>query len=386
MIEELISDGLQLLQNGHPEAAVERFNAVLESSRLPEVLYYRGVARDMMGRPEEALQDLSMCLELDPESSQALCSRSMVHRGQKNWAAALADLEAAYLLDPDDYRCATSYAQMLLSIPDEASRDPERAEEVALEACKVTDFQEPTCLETFAEALAQNGRRDQADEVRSMLARADVQEIHFPTLSQEVYGYFGSVMGQDPEPKSLQELAPILPQGVSVGTVRAPDGCDFNLLFSVGMSQQSLPVPDGLTASKYGYCELCLRLPRDWPLEPDLEDRVRSWPWVWLRIVAIQAHLEGVWLNGGPTLFPPPDKLEPLWPDSEYAGFLLLPNVDGFQGFPSGFGMYVHTITAVPVTLSEYRLVANQGLQALLRRFQENQVSLCFNPDRTGVA
>lgn len=384
-MEELIAEGVELLQEGYTEAAIERFSAVLESHQSPEVLYYRGVAYDMAGMADEALRDLSLCLELEPENTQALYSRSVVHRGSQNWADALVDLERAYLLEPDDFRCANAYAQMLLSIPDESARNPARAEEVALEACKMTDFQDPICLETFAEALAQTGQMEKSEEVRAMLEGADVQEIHFPQLSQEVFGYFTEVMGKEPMPNSLQEIVPALPHGVSIGAISAPDGCPFNLLFSVGMSQKAMPVPEGVGAARYGYAELCLRIPRDWPMEPDLEDKAKAWPWIWLRIVAIQAHLEGVWLSGGPTLFPPSDKLEPLWPDSEYAGFLLLPGVEGFQGFPSRFGMFVHVITAVPVTLSEYQLVENEGLKALLQRFEEQDVDLCFSPGRPSV-
>jgi tetratricopeptide (TPR) repeat protein len=385
MTEQLIAEGVEFLQDGDLEAAIERFDAVLETQQIPEVFYYRGVARDMSGAPDKALEDLGRCIELEPENMQALYSRSMVHRTQDNWSEALADVERAYSLDPDDFRCANAYAQLLLATPEESDRDPERAEEIALKACTITEFEDPICLETFASALTENGKTEKADEVRAMLGEVDVQEIHFPELVQEVFAYFANLMKKDPELNSLQEIVPALPEGVSVCTIAAPEGCHFNLLFTVGMSQKSQQVPEGVGAAHYGYAEVCLRLPADWPVEPNLDDQSVAWPWIWLRTMALQAHIDGLWLSGGPTLFPPPDKLEPLWPDSEYAGFILLPGADGVQGFPSRFGMFVHVLTAVPITLAEYRLVHEDGLKALFAKFQEKGVELHFTPGRESV-
>ncbi|MCA9777728.1 MAG: tetratricopeptide repeat protein, partial [Candidatus Eremiobacteraeota bacterium] len=141
MTEQLIDEGIDYLQQGDFPSAIERFDAVLQTEQLPEVLYYRGVAHDMAGESEKALADLNLSLELEPLNSRALFSRSVVHRSRESWSLALDDVSRAHQLDPDDYRCANAYAQMLLHTPVEKQRDPERAEEVALEACKQTEFQ-----------------------------------------------------------------------------------------------------------------------------------------------------------------------------------------------------------------------------------------------------
>jgi tetratricopeptide (TPR) repeat protein len=385
MIEQLVAEGVHHLQDGNLEAAIERFDAVLDSRPSAEIFYYRGVAHDMAWEPEKAIRDLSRCIEMDPENTRALYSRSLVHRAGGSWKESLADARRAHELEPDDFRCANAYAQVLLETPEESDRDPKRAEVAALKACTTTEFRDPVCLETLANALEQLGQTEKAEEVRSMLGQSDVQEIHFPELVQEVLGYFSNLMGKAPETISLQEIVPVLPEGVSIRTITAPEGCDFHLLFSVGMSQRAMQVPEGVGAAYYGYAEVCLRIPADWQVEPDLQNRAQAWPWVWLRVMALQAHLKGIWLSGGPTLFPPPDQLEPLWPDSQYAGFLLLPGADGVQGFPSRFGMFVHVLTAVPITLAEYRLVADDGLKALFRKFEEKGVELRFMPERESV-
>jgi tetratricopeptide (TPR) repeat protein len=349
MTEQLIEEGLECLQAGDLPAAIERFDAVLKNDRLPEVLYYRGVAHDMSGEPEKALADLNLCLDLDPLNPRGLFSRSVVHRSQQNWSLALADVSRAHELDPKDYRCANAYAQLLLHTPMESERDLARAEEIALEACKQTDFQDPNCLTTFLQTLEASGQTEKANQVREMLEQSDAQEIAFPELAQEVLEFFSDVMGEDPEPNSMQEIVPALSEGVSVCTIAAPEDCPFHLLFTVGMSQQAMNVPAGMGAAQYGYAEACLRIPASWSTEPDLEAKEQSWPWMWLKILAIQTHLEGLCVTTGPSLFPPGDKIEPRW-----------------QG-------------------SEYRLAEKDGFDALFKRFQAQEVPLHFEPDRASA-
>lgn len=386
MTEQLIEEGIERLQRGDFAAAIERFDAVLDTQQLPEVLYYRGVAYDMSGESDKALVDLNLCLELDPLNPRGLYSRSVVHRSQQNWSLALSDVARAHELDPEDYRCANAYAQLLIHTPVESDRDFARAEAIALEACQQTDFQDSNCLATFLDALESTGQLEKAEEVRQMLEQAGDQEIFFPELAQEVLEFFTDVMGKEPEPNSMQEIVPALSDGVSVCTISAPEDCPFHLLFTVGMSQQAMKVPAEVGAAQYGYGEVCLRLPADWSTEPDLQSKDQSWPWMWLKIIAVQTHLEGLCLTDGPSLFPPADKLEPLWPGSDYGGFLLLPGAEDIQGFPSSFGMFVHVLTAVPLTMAEYRLAANDGFDALFQRFQANEVPLHFEPERVCTA
>ena len=385
MTEQLIEEGLERLQEGDFPAAIERFDAVLSDQQLPEVLYYRGVAYDMSGEPEKALADLNLCLELEPLNPRGLFSRSVVHRARKDWSLALADVRRAHELDPDDYRCANAYAQLLIHTPVESERDFAGAEEIALESCKQTDFQDPNCLTTFLDALEATGQTEKADEVRRMLEQSDAQEFSFPDLAQEVLEFFSDVMGEEPEPNSMQEIVPALSEGVSVCTIAAPQDCPFHLLFTVGMSQQAMNVPAEVGPEQYGYAEVCLRIPASWSTEPDLEAKEQSWPWMWLKIMAVQTHLEGLCVTNGPSLFPPGDKVEPLWPGSDYAGFLLLPGAEDVQGFPSSFGMFVHVVTAVPLTLAEYRLAEKDGFDALFQRFQSSEVPLHFEPGRASA-
>jgi tetratricopeptide (TPR) repeat protein len=63
-----------------------------------------GIALSRCGDPERALTAMDRALDIDPASAAGLYNRALLHHGQGRHEAALADLEAAWRLDPDDAR------------------------------------------------------------------------------------------------------------------------------------------------------------------------------------------------------------------------------------------------------------------------------------------
>ncbi len=335
----------------------------MEKEEIAEVYYYRGVAYDMCGQTHQAERDLGLCLEKEPEHTQALYSRSLVRRNRSDWDGAFEDVKRAYALDAEDFRIANAYAQFLCSSPMEAHLDGPLAVKVALQACEQTEWGDDVCMNTLADAFDLVGDEERAAHTRSLTRPS------FADVDDEIMGYLAFQFQRRPEPDGLQEIVPASKCPVSIRLILSRNPDQESIIFSVGMSAQPMFTPDDMDLAEDGYAELVMRLPADWPLPPDLDDEQQSWPLLWLRRLAHYPHLTGERFDT--CIFPANgESLEPLVPGSEFAGFVLLRNV-GLEGFRSQGGHMINLITAVPITAKEHRLACQKGLGELARRLVE---------------
>jgi serine/threonine protein kinase/tetratricopeptide (TPR) repeat protein len=91
------------------------------------------------------------------ELSRAYFSRGTVAERQGRYKAAIADLQVAIVLHPDDSRALCALAWLQAICPEKDVRQPERALDNAEGACRLTNWDHWDCLSTYAVALA--GRR-----------------------------------------------------------------------------------------------------------------------------------------------------------------------------------------------------------------------------------
>ncbi len=108
-------------------------------------------------KPQKAIDLYSQILEKDPKNGEALRGRANSYLGMGKHVEAVADFRRAYELDPDDPNMLNNYAWVLATSPEESIRDGQRAIELAMHACEITDYKEAHILSTLAAAYAESG-------------------------------------------------------------------------------------------------------------------------------------------------------------------------------------------------------------------------------------
>jgi hypothetical protein len=200
-------------------------------------------------------------------------------------------------------------------------------------------------------------------------------------LHEEIKEYFTYQFETPPLPLGLQEIVPGQVT-LSVWTLVPEDG-DRVVLFTTGMSERPMTVPEG--SEEYRYAERVMYLPSDWPVQPDLSDRAHSWPWIWLRAIAHSTHDQGTWLGDWTTTFANEDPPQPLDPSTPFTGFVLAVNL-GLEGFRSDDGRFVNVVTVVPVYTEELVLAQQEGgTVELLQRFQRHGIGTSLSSGRSNV-
>jgi tetratricopeptide (TPR) repeat protein len=108
-------------------------------------------------QPREAIRRFTRALEIDEDNFPCRRGRSDAAISIGDHAAALADLEQAVALEPDDSGVLNNLAWLLATSPDDGVRDGKRAIELATKACEETEWEEAHIISTLAAAYAETG-------------------------------------------------------------------------------------------------------------------------------------------------------------------------------------------------------------------------------------
>ncbi len=113
-------------------------------------------------QPREAIKRFTRALEIDADNFPCRRGRSDAAISIGDHPAALADLEKAHALKPDDSGVLNNLAWLLATSPDGDLRDGKRAIDLATKACEETEWQEAHIISTLAAAYAETGDFDSA--------------------------------------------------------------------------------------------------------------------------------------------------------------------------------------------------------------------------------
>jgi hypothetical protein len=171
-------------------------------------------------------------------------------------------------------------------------------------------------------------------------------------------------------------------------------------LVTSGMSDAPMTVPEGLEAMRFA--ELMIQLPPDWPLDkvqalpgkpPEKGDAERAaterwyWPLRWLKVMARLPHEYDTWLCESHTV-PNGDPPEPFAPDTKLCGMLVIPPM----GASVDFAMLnvnpdktIFFYQLMPIYAEEMDLKLRKGVDALMKRFDQDKVGVVVNPSRPNV-
>jgi tetratricopeptide (TPR) repeat protein len=108
-------------------------------------------------RPREAIKRFSRSIEIDADNFSSRRGRSDAAISIGDHKAAIADLEKALALKPDDTGALNNLAWLLATSPDDELRNGGRAVELAKKACELTDWKQPHIISTLAAGFAETG-------------------------------------------------------------------------------------------------------------------------------------------------------------------------------------------------------------------------------------
>jgi serine/threonine-protein kinase len=116
------------------------------------------------GRQEhkEALADFERAVQLDPEDADALIGRGKALRDLKSYERALADFQKAIRLAPGSPDGYSELAWLWATCPRANVRNPDLALEHAARACQLSEWKDPSCLDSYAASHAAAGNFQEA--------------------------------------------------------------------------------------------------------------------------------------------------------------------------------------------------------------------------------
>ena len=370
--------GQQALENGDFAVAIEYLSKALAAvPSSSEVLYQRGVAREIIGQDELALDDFSEAIRLSPDDARFLYSRAITLQKVDRWDDSYTDLQKAATLSPEDFIVLNALAQILLHSPNPDHHDVPRAVALAEKACEVTEGADPICLETLSQAYKATGRNEEADDI---LVQA-VATKTFPDVTDEIKLFLSKKLDGRVHPLALGEVVPVA-HGIdlSVWNLQPNNPVDQKLIFTTGMSTRAMPAED-----RFRFIELCMLIPSRYEIPPDLQNSSISWPWLWLRSLAFAPSENGIVYGEPFFLVSPQSPPQTLAQGTDFAAFLMLP-LPGAEGFQAGDGRIIEIITVVPIYAGEYLYGREHGAIELIRRLDEGKAPMGLAPGRPDVS
>jgi len=127
-----------------------------------EAYLHRGLARQAKGKYREATWDFNGALRIDPKKTEAYAHRGNGYVRMEQYEKAISDFKKAIELDPNFADAYSGLAWLLATAKKKTILDGQKAVELATRACELTDWKNPTHLESLAAAHARTGDFDAA--------------------------------------------------------------------------------------------------------------------------------------------------------------------------------------------------------------------------------
>jgi hypothetical protein len=179
---------------------------------------------------------------------------------------------------------------------------------------------------------------------------------------------------------------PIATQGgICVRIGNGPNDPDRILLFTDGMSDRPMPVPEGGEAYRYAELVQYICLFTSMPCEiEDLGqlDWANFWMVDWMFRIARLPFRHNTWLEGKWTIISNEDPPRPLSEFTQMTCWLLLGEKEPLARAELPDGKSVCFYTLMPIHTAERDLALRDGIVALLQLFEQHDVPLQLDPNR----
>ena len=152
---------------------------------------------------------------------------------------------------------------------------------------------------------------------------------------------------------------------------------DFFVIFTTGMSDLPMSIPEGLGEAKdWAFAEVYMHLPSSWNPEGEMTQE-NFWAVELLKFVARMPHVYSTWLGDGHTI-PNGPNYEPFLVGSALSAVCLV----GMGRFEAADGNSINTYYVAPLTRTETEFKLEQGMGALMELFDKNKVKLVVDAFR----
>jgi tetratricopeptide (TPR) repeat protein len=206
-------------RNDYPAAIRDFRKLVAKNSDDAVVIGQLGMLYLAAKQPREAIKRFTRALELEENQFLSRRGRSDAEISIGDHKAALADLEKALTLAPDDTGVLNNLAWLLATSPDDALRDGKRAIELANKACEETKWEQAHIISTLAAGYAETGDFETARKYSKQAVETGVETPEVKgQLEKELASYEAekpwrerqSVEEEDGEEKPVTPLEPPL--------------------------------------------------------------------------------------------------------------------------------------------------------------------------------
>jgi predicted aspartyl protease len=154
----LTASGNGWRSKGDPDRAIADYDAAIRADPRYAVAYAnRGLAKRDKGDDVGGIADLSRAIEINPKFAPAYVARGSAKLRAGNAEAAIVDYAQAIEINPKLATAYNSLAWALATAAQPAFRDGRRAVEMALKACELSEWKNPTYLDTLAASYARAG-------------------------------------------------------------------------------------------------------------------------------------------------------------------------------------------------------------------------------------
>ncbi len=204
---------------------------------------------------------------------------------------------------------------------------------------------------------------------------------YLPTITDHIERYFGTDFFVLDEKKSSVVH-------VDVHVVRPTPTRPYFTLLTSGMSDLDMRVPEGL--EDLALAEVCLCLPKEWPLAMDdfgwREPRY-FWPIAILQQAARYPHINQTWFSWGHTVGSV-ERPEPLHVETRFTGLILSTPAtfpEGADTVETKDGRAIHYLALIPLLDQEMKFKQKFDSATLVEKLKEADVTELLNPKRSSV-
>lgn len=176
--DKIYSEAKKAHENGNYTQAIDLFTKAAEyMPDNPAIYLLRANCHDHLGNLDAVLKDYDTTiqkeLELqsqktdpDPTMAPLYYSRGYTHYKLGSYAKAILDYEKALVLDPNYPHIKGDLAWILATCPKAELRNPQKAIELATEACEQQKWREGNSIDTLAAAYATSGDFEKAVQLQ----------------------------------------------------------------------------------------------------------------------------------------------------------------------------------------------------------------------------
>lgn len=137
----------------------------------------RGVVYKKKGQYNRAVEDYTRAIKLDSNSAVLYNNRGNAYKKMGHYSRAIRDYSRAIKLDPNDAAFYNNFSWLLASCTDSAYRNGRLAVDLGVKANDLENWRQADYIDTLAAAYAESGRFDKAIEYQeqaiSMLSSSD---------------------------------------------------------------------------------------------------------------------------------------------------------------------------------------------------------------------